>query len=89
MITTKYLGPTTYRGSRVVARSASGVRYIHPWDYGVDVRGNHTEAFKGLAHKINTMDRQMDGERVGEQDHDGGFVFVCLTGRPRVIIREG
>ena len=42
-ITTKYLGPTNCRGSRIVVRSQAG-RKIYSWDCELDVADNHAQA---------------------------------------------
>lgn len=40
-IQTRYLGPTNYRPSRIVATTASGQRLIVPYDYALNVEHNH------------------------------------------------
>lgn len=51
-ITTKYLGPTSHKGSRIAATSSSGIRVIIPWDEGLNDRDNHKEALKTLLKKV-------------------------------------
>ena len=47
-IVTKYIGPTTSRGSRVKAAAYAGSITV-PWDHALSPEGNHTEAAKALA----------------------------------------
>ena len=46
-ITTKYLGPTDARGSRIVAR-CQAKRLTVPWDHALDVEANHRAAGRAL-----------------------------------------
>ena len=51
-ITTKYLGPTDHRGSRIVAQSGGGQRLVVPWDDALDIFPNHQRAALALASKL-------------------------------------
>ena len=51
-ITTKYLGPTNSRGSRVAARSVSGRSRTVPWDHALNPDGNHDLVANLLAGEI-------------------------------------
>jgi hypothetical protein len=51
-ITTKYLGPTNYRGARVVAKAEGGLRLAVAWDDTLGVDDNHTIAARMLAEKM-------------------------------------
>lgn len=50
-ITTRYLGPTNYRGSRVKATAQAGSLTIG-WDDALDVEHNHDAAAKALRAKL-------------------------------------
>lgn len=50
-ITTKYLGPTNHRGSRIVAR-AYARRITVAWDHALDVEENHTRAAMTLVLEL-------------------------------------
>lgn len=70
-ITTKYLGPTGRRGSRIKATCEAGSVTV-PYDY--DERdGGHYTAFVALVKKLgwDTYGRWYKGET------KGGCVFVC------------
>jgi hypothetical protein len=52
-ITTKYLGPTDFRGSRI--RAACGDRSVTvPYDHALDSFDNHAAAARTLAATLNT-----------------------------------
>ena len=51
-ISTKYLGATNYRGSRIKATSASGHSLTLEYDDALDVE-NHAKAAQALAIKLN------------------------------------
>lgn len=79
LITTKYLGPTNNRGSRIKASCAGAsvtVSYPHELS-GVDC---HLEAVKKLAKKIN-----FTGELIIE-DTDTGYMFISTAGVMKVVI---
>jgi hypothetical protein len=50
-ITTKYIGPTNVRGSRVKALSAAKNITLH-WDYALNPDDNHRVAAETLAEKL-------------------------------------
>jgi hypothetical protein len=51
-ITTKYVGPTNHRGTRVIATSEGGHRLVHSWKYELGTYENHKAAAQALAHKL-------------------------------------
>lgn len=72
-ITTKYIGPTNTRGSRVKARCEAGSITVH-WDHALDVEDNHTVAAKTLRTKLGwDQDCYPNMYRGGTKD---GYVFV-------------
>jgi hypothetical protein len=52
LITTKFMGPTNARGSRVKATSATGKSIYFPWEHCVDADSNHEAAAEHLARKL-------------------------------------
>lgn len=75
-ITTKYLGATNHRGSRVVARAQAG-RITIPWDDALDVAENHLKAATALAWKYGWLDFSA---LVGGAMPDGaGYCFVLVA----------
>jgi hypothetical protein len=50
-ITTKYLGPTNHRGSRIKARCNAGSITI-PFDYSLNTEGRHKKAAEALIKKL-------------------------------------
>tara|TARA_R110000787_G_scaffold205422_1_gene315821 strand:- start:226 stop:486 length:261 start_codon:yes stop_codon:yes gene_type:complete len=51
-ITTKFLGPTTYRGARVKAACQAGTVTLS-WDYALNQDGNHCTAAIALSKKVD------------------------------------
>ena len=71
-ISTKYLGATDHRGSRVKAQSSSGLSLTMSWDDSVGTDENHSKAAEALARKLG-----WNGRWIGGADRDGrGNVFV-------------
>lgn len=60
-ISTKYLGATNYRGSRVKARSSSGLSLTVSWDDALGSDENHTAAARALAAKLGWSGRWVAG----------------------------
>ncbi len=70
-ITTKYLGPTNHRGSRIKANSQAGSITL-PRDYSLNVSDNHAKAARALAEKLG-----WSGEwHGGATANDAGYTFV-------------
>jgi len=82
-ITTKFLGPTNHRGSRVLARCQAGW-LRSPWDHALDSEGNHTHAAEALARKLGWIGDDSDWRLVGGGLPDGtgnAYVLVRSTGK--------
>src|SRR5262245_41671506 len=73
-ITTKYLGPTNVRGSRVKASCQAGSITLH-WDDALNSDQNHIAAAKALAVKYEWDGRWHGGAPNGSS----GIVFVLVT----------
>jgi hypothetical protein len=66
-ITTKYIGPTNYRGSRIKARCKAGSVTV-PWDYAISPNANHIAAARALCVKLQwpyEFDSGMDHNQNG------------------------
>lgn len=73
-ISTRYLGATNYRGSRVVAKAQAG-RVIVSWDDAIGTDENHDAAAFALAAKFGWK-----GPLVGGGSPDGkGNVYVFAS----------
>lgn len=70
-VTTKYLGPTNHRGSRIKATAQAGSITI-AWDDGLNVRDNHERAACAFLEKM-----EWTGTWIGGATVDGsGYTFV-------------
>lgn len=81
-ISTKYIGPTNTRGSRVKATSASGHTLTLAWADELDVDANHRYAAGELATKLQWAGTWHGGAT------EAGYCFVCVDGDPFVIQRS-
>lgn len=72
-IETRYLSPTNHRGSRIVATSASGIRLVQSWDYGLGIEANHYAAAKALQAKLEWEPIKAGGST------KAGFVWLTST----------
>lgn len=73
-ITTKFLGPTNVRGSRVKATAEAGSITL-PWNYSLGVEGNHREAAAKLCFKLGWDDPAYGKLHMGGLP-GSGYVFV-------------
>jgi len=80
-ITTKYLGATNYRGSRIKATTSSGISNTVSWDYEKSTIKNHERAIHELNLKLS-----WDGELVGGSPDDSGdsYIWVFVRGSDRM-----
>jgi len=70
-ISTHYIGPTNFRGSRVKAQCEAGQITIE-WDNALNVTNNHAAAATRLIDKL-----KWDGIwHMGSPNRGRGFVFV-------------
>ena len=73
-ISTKYLGPTNFRGARIKASAEAGAMTVS-WDHSLDVDENHAKAAKAFADKWG-----WGGEWIGGASPDRrGYVFVDVS----------
>jgi len=54
-IVTKFVGPTTHRGSRVVAKADAG-RRVYSWHDDLGIEDNHRAAALAFAHEFGWLD---------------------------------
>lgn len=73
-ITTKYIGPSNVKGSRVKATAAAGIVTLH-WDNSLNSDDNHKMAAKALATKLGWD----YGEWICGVTKEGQSVWVCNT----------
>ncbi len=74
-IETHYLGPTDYRGSRIVARTANGQRLVRPYDHALDIDDNHAAAAVDLADRM-TVDHAWPPIRLHGGATIDGYTFT-------------
>ena len=71
-ISTRYIGPTNHRGSRVKAQTSSGISRTFGWENALSLEANHATAARALATQLG-----WSGRWTGGTSPDGrGFVFV-------------
>lgn len=75
-ITTKYIGPSNVRGSRIKAKAAAGAVTLN-YDCALSIEANHAKAAEALARKFEWTGSYYQG---GMPD-DSGYCFVCLSDR--------
>lgn len=71
-ITTKYLGPTNHRGSRVKATCEAGSVTVE-WDHALNSSGNHAAAASALLTKLRWA-----GHYVGSGIGPGAYAFAYV-----------
>jgi hypothetical protein len=71
-ITTKFVGPTNHRGSRVTARAQAG-KVTVSWDHALDIDANHDQAALALIRKFGWSGTWHRGGMPGGE----GNVYVC------------
>ena len=80
-ITTRYLGQTNHRGSRIVAQ-CNARRIIVPWDYDLDTEDNHRAAAKALIAQLGWDNKRWSGGPLSwtmgciHHTPKGGYVHV-------------
>lgn len=83
-ITTKYLGATNYRGSRIKATTSSGISKIVSYDYALNSTPNHENAVHELNKKLG-----WSGEMIQGSPNDSGdsFIWVFIDGSDRIKLK--
>lgn len=75
VITTRYLGPTRCKGSRVSATSSYGKTIILPWDNAHNPEENHRLAARALIARCQRSDTQ--SRWIGGMARGGERVWVA------------
>jgi hypothetical protein len=81
-ITTKYIGATNTKRSRIKATTADGVSIMKSWNYDLDTMPNHQEAARQLIEKMGWHKR--DHGRMAEWAAGStktGYVWVIVDSR--------
>jgi len=78
-ISTKYYGPTNIRGSRIVAKTASGKRFTQDYLHSLNADENHWLAAQGLARWLKWSGTMIQGST------EKGYVFVFANDTKREI----
>lgn len=76
VITTRYLGPTDHKPSRVKATAGSGRTITLAWDHELSVTENHAAAAAALAGKLLDARPSQRLTLRGGCVHGDGFAFA-------------
>ena len=79
-ITTKYIGPTNTKGSRIKASCAAGSLTVH-YDDGLNSEEAHAAAAKALIAKMGWTGNW----HIGGLPDDRGYCFVCVDNLSALI----
>jgi hypothetical protein len=77
LITTRYLGPTNFKGSRIVADAGLGRRVILSWHSENTSDENHSRAAMALVDKMG-WDHGTETLYGGSKEKGGGMVWVFV-----------
>ena len=80
-ITTKYIGPTNFRGSRVKASDGDGNSYTMAWDAAYGAESNHRAAVQSLCAKMGWHGSLVGGETAK------GQVWVWIGGQEPMVVK--
>jgi len=78
-ISTKFYGPTNTKGSRIVARTATGKRFTQDFLHSLNAEENHWKAAQSLAQKLQWSGTLIQGTT------EQGYVFVFANDTHREI----
>ena len=80
-ITTKYLGATNYRGSRIKATTSSGISKTISWSYAESTLQNHKNAVHELNKQLGWTGTMLEGSPT-----DSGYksIWIFLEGSDRI-----
>jgi len=85
-IKTKYLGATTYKGSRIVADDGDGNRVTLPYRCEVNSDENHAKAARALCEKMGWVGTLQGGERM-KAGRTVGMVWTWLDKREQIRVK--
>ena len=69
-ISTRYVGPTNARGSRIIASDGDGNRFTLPYPHELSMQDGHAKAAQMLMDKMGWTDNLISGST------GTGYVFV-------------
>lgn len=81
-ITTRYLGPTDCRGSRIIATDGDGNRATVPYPHHLSGMAVHREAAIALVRKMGWAPVMLSGG--GTKD---GYAFIMDGGEPFMVTK--
>lgn len=76
-ITTRYVGASNVKGSRIIAKAAAG-RVIVSYNDSLNSENAHAEAAAKLAAKFGWKGKYY----IGGMPDDRGYVFICPDDQP-------
>ena len=85
-ITTKYVGATNTRGSRVVADDGDGNRASIPYKCDLNRTDNHAAACRALCEKLG-WGGTLQGGTVVKGVHDSFMVWVWIDRQDQVTVK--
>jgi hypothetical protein len=71
-ITTRFLGPTDFRGARIRASEPDGKSITIPYDHGLNTEEHHLKAARALCKRLGWTGRLRGGAT------RKGYVFVFI-----------
>lgn len=74
-IQTKWISPTNFKGTRISAKSASGIKIVRGYDYSLNISDNHAKVAQELQEKLNWTGKNY-GNLIGGQNVDGSYTWV-------------
>jgi len=78
-IQTKWISPSNFRGTRIKAKTASGISIVRGYDYSLNIGANHAKVARELQEKMKWVGETY-GNLVGGQNTDGSFTWI-MTGK--------
>jgi hypothetical protein len=78
LITTKFIGPTNARGSRVKATSSSGKTKTIDWQHALNSDDNHAAAAEALANQMIKDGACTPSRWIRRWNKDGSCVHVGI-----------
>jgi len=84
-IITKYLSPTTHRGSRIKATTSSGISKTVSYDYELNAIPNHKRAVHKLNEQLNWSGEMVQGS---PNDYGDLYIWVFVERSERVKLKN-
>lgn len=74
-IQTKWISPTNFKGTRIKAKTASGIAIIRSYDYSLNIGENHAKGARELQEKMDWA-KDAYGNLIGGQNADGSYTWI-------------